>query len=225
MKAAIVEDQDSVRKLICEILKNEEFEVMEFDLGYDFIEQCDLNNVDLVILDIGLPDMDGLLLCKQIKKKRGENLTPIVYMVTAISDQTKVNEAFEYGAEGYLRKPFNLQEMRLRIKNIKKRVLIERSKEVKTEYKDIYVDRKNKVCYYNSRLIETTKMEYRLLLYLIDNRKKLLTRPKIMRNVWNKTFFPEDRSIDIYISKLKRKFPPIDINLKTVTGYGYRLLE
>ncbi len=173
-------------------------------------------------MDINLPDVNGLMLCDIVKKEKIKYENPIIIMLTSETGQDMVNKALKLGADDYIKKPFNIEELRLRINNITSRL-----SKVPDKVKKVYgvmIDEQQKKIYENGKEIEFTKLEYELCLFILKNDNRLITREEITNKIWQKEYFPEDRHVDIYLSKLKKKMVIIRKHIKSVSGYGYKFM-
>lgn len=217
-KIALVEDEKDLNKLIRNYLEKEDYEVVSFTKGQDaldFIE--DKNDAQLWILDIMLEDdITGYDIIKKIKEKNEE--IPVIFSSARDESIDKI-VGLELGSDDYLAKPYSPKELVLRVKNILKRVY---SKDFhKIKYNDYDINTEERIVYSNDEKINLTTLEFELLMYLLNNKGKSLTREMILSEVWDSDYFGSDRVVDDSIRRLRKKMPNLNIN--TVYGFGYRL--
>lgn len=218
-KIGLVEDEESLNKLIKNYLEKEDFEVVSFTKGEDALTFIDSkeNNVQLWILDIMLSDdITGYDIIKKIKGLDEE--IPVIFSSARDESIDKIM-GLELGSDDYIAKPYSPKELVLRVKNILKRVY---SKEFhKIKYNDYEINTEERTVYLNEERINLTTLEFELLMYLLNNKNKSLTREMILNEVWDTEYFGSDRVVDDSIRRLRKKMPNLNIN--TVYGFGYRL--
>jgi two-component system alkaline phosphatase synthesis response regulator PhoP len=177
----------------------------------------------IIILDLMLPLLDGINLAQMVKKSPDKYGNPKIIMLTAKTDIEDVLEGLEVGADDYMKKPFDPRELVLRIKK-----LINREEKVITKqyiFKNIIVDTDKHLVLEDNIEIPMSKKEYDFLLLLIKNKGLVLTRDKILDQVWQSNYYTGDRTVDMYISKIRDKVKSISKNIKTIKGVGYKLDE
>ncbi|MBQ9023924.1 MAG: response regulator transcription factor [Bacilli bacterium] len=217
-KIGLVEDEKDLNKLITSYLEKEEYEVVSFTKGQDALDFIDNNNdIQLWILDIMLEDdITGYDIIKKVKEKNEE--IPVIFSSARDESIDKIM-GLELGSDDYLAKPYSPKELVLRVKNILKRVY---SKDFhKIKYNDYEINTEERTVYLNDKRINLTTLEFELLLYLLNNKNKSLTREMILSEVWDSDYFGSDRVVDDSIRRLRKKMPELNIN--TVYGFGYRL--
>ena len=218
-KIGLVEDEESLNKLIKNYLEKEDFEVVSFTKGEDALTFIDSkeNNVQLWILDIMLSDdITGYDIIKKVKGLNEE--IPVIFSSARDESIDKIM-GLELGSDDYIAKPYSPKELVLRVKNILKRVY---SKEFhKIKYNDYEINTEERTVYLNEEKINLTTLEFELLMYLLNNKNKSLTREMILNEVWDTEYFGSDRVVDDSIRRLRKKMPNLNIN--TVYGFGNRL--
>ena len=218
-KIGLVEDEESLNKLIVNYLEKEEFKVVSFTKGEDALTFIDSkeNDVQLWILDIMLSDdITGYDIIKRIKGLNEE--IPVIFSSARDESIDKIM-GLELGSDDYIAKPYSPKELVLRVKNILKRVY---SKEFhKIKYNDYEINTEERTVYLAKKRINLTTLEFELLLYLLNNKGKSLTREMILNEVWDTDYYGSDRVVDDSIRRLRKKMPNLNIN--TVYGFGYRL--
>ena len=219
-KILIVEDEKEIRNILKVYLLTAGYEVTEAADGEEAMKIFYEKPFDLVILDIMLPKKDGWSICREIKEYSS---VPVI-IITARDNENDEVFGFEIGADDYMKKPFDPRELVLRIKKFLKTT----DREIKNEkyrFKDIEIDESRHMVTANGEEVELSKKEYDLLLLLIKNRDLVITRERILDKVWNSNYYTGDRTVDVYISKLRDKIPELSGCIKTVKGVGYKLEE
>jgi two-component system, OmpR family, copper resistance phosphate regulon response regulator CusR len=222
MKILIVEDEQSVSSFIRKGLEEQSFLI---DVAYDGQTGKQLimqNDYDVILLDIIIPQINGLELCRQIRK---QNNVPIL-MLTALGTTNDIVTGLDTGADDYLTKPFKFQELLARI-----RALVRRKDDIGTDtiftISDLIVDYRSKQVQRNGRQIKLTSREFYLLQYFIRNRGILISRSDIAENVWDSSLDTGSNIVDVYVNYLRNKIDK-DFSVKlihTVYGMGYIFKE
>lgn len=224
MRILVVEDDKEIQELITYFLTKEGYEVDRASDGLEGLKLLKENKNELVILDLMLPNLDGKNFTKIVRDISSEYGEPVIIMLTAKTEIEDVLDGLEIGADDYMKKPFDPRELVLRIKKFLKTT----DREIKNEkyrFKDIEVDESRHMVTANGEEVELSKKEYDLLLLLIKNRDLVITRERILDKVWNSNYYTGDRTVDVYISKLRDKIPELSGCIKTVKGVGYKLEE
>lgn len=214
MKILVVEDNKVIREGICGYLKEFGYETIEADTGIKAIEKFD-STIDLTILDIQLPLLNGLEVLKEIRKK---SKIPILILTAFGNEEYKI-EAFSSLADGYIEKPLSLPVLKVRIESLLKR----HSKNIeKFQYKNTEVNFSSYKATVDNKEIIVNAKEIEILKYLLNNEGRALTRENIINNVWRNTEeIPFDRVIDVYIKELRKKLK-LDC-IVTIRNVGYKL--
>lgn len=225
MKILVVEDDKEIQELIAYFLIKEGYEVDTADDGLEGLRLLKEKKHQLVVLDLMLPNLDGKNFTKIVKGISSEYGKPIIIMLTAKTDIEDVLEGLEIGADDYMKKPFDPRELVLRVKRFFKEERKENIENKSYKFLDLEIeDDKHRVLYKNKE-IEFSKKEYDLLLLLVQNKNLVITREKILDRVWNSNYYTGDRTVDVYISKLRDKLPELNECIKTIKGVGYKLEE
>ncbi|UKB84197.1 response regulator transcription factor [Chryseobacterium sp. MEBOG06] len=222
MKVLIVEDNSRVSSLLKRGLESQEYQVYISEDAEDAIVLLNKITFDLAITDIMLPKMNGIDLCKLIKQNYPD--LPII-MLTALGTIDEKIEGFDAGADDYMVKPFEIRELFVRIKAILQR-RSNKNKEAyltELEYHDLRIDKKFNRVFRSGAEIELTPKEFKLLVFLVSNAERILTREEIAENVWGNHFDTGTNYIDVYIAYLRKK---IDKNfdqklIHTKPGVGF----
>ena len=224
MRILVVEDDKEIQELITYFLTKEGYEVDRASDGLEGLKLLKENKNDLVVLDLMLPNLDGKNFTKIVRDISSEYGEPVIIMLTAKTEIEDVLDGLEIGADDYMKKPFDPRELVLRIKKFLKTT----DREIKNEkyrFKDIEIDEGRHMVTANGEEVGLSKKEYDLLLLLIKNRDLVITRERILDKVWNSNYYTGDRTVDVYISKLRDKIPELSGCIKTVKGVGYKLEE
>lgn len=221
----IVEDEPSIVTLIKYNLEKAGFLTDVVYNGEDAIKKTEENKFDLIVLDLMLPKMDGMEVCKTIRKNN--NYIPIL-MLTAKDDEYDKIYGLEMGADDYLTKPFSPKELIARINAILRRTeqRTENAAPLVLEVGDIKVHPDRFEAFFKGDLLELTRKEFELLVYLIQHKGQILSREQLLSSVWEYDFVGDTRIVDVQVSHLRDKIEADSKNptyIKTVRGFGYKL--
>ena len=224
MRILVVEDDKEIQELITYFLSKEGYEVDQADDGLEGLRLLKEKQHNLVVLDLMLPNLDGKNFTKIVKGISSEYGDPAIIMLTAKTEIEDVLEGLEIGADDYMKKPFDPRELVLRVKRFFKE---EKREEVKRKYEflDLVIEDDKHRVFYKGEEIDFSKKEYDLLLLLVLNKNLVITREKILDKIWKSNYYTGDRTVDVYISKLRDKLPEISEYIKTIKGVGYKLEE
>ncbi|MGN0376671.1 MAG: response regulator transcription factor [Suilimivivens sp.] len=215
----VVEDDKNIREIEVIALKNSGFEVEEFEFAADFQKALEQKEPDLLLLDIMLPDADGLTIVKTLRQsKRGRQL-PII-LVTAKTTEIDKVRGLDIGADDYLTKPFGIMELISRVKALLRRTSKEQQEKVISIGQICIDDEKHKVTV-NHKACELTYKEYELLKLLMNNAGIVTSREDILEKVWGTNFEGESRTLDMHIKTLRQKLGEAGSLIKTVRNVGY----
>lgn len=218
MNILIVDDEELIRKVIKEYLLLNDYKVYEAENGIEAINMCKNNKIDLIIMDIMMPKMDGYTACKEIKKEY--NNIPFI-MLSARSEEYDKLIGFDLGIDDYVTKPFSPKELVARVK-----VILKRNKQnAVLKIAGIEIDDLAHVVYVDKEKIELTPKEYELLKYLIENRNIALSRENLLSSIWGYDFYGDDRTVDTHIKTLRARLGKYRDLIKTVRGMGYKIEE
>jgi len=220
----IVEDDKHISKLVKYNLEKAGFECTVATTGEKALEILDKEPVDLIILDIMLPKMDGFQTCKQIKQERKLSALPII-MLTAKSEEVDRVVGFELGADDYVVKPFSPRELVLRVKAILRR---KKPPEVSQDILGagrLIVDTTRHKVTVDKKEIELTPMEFKLLVTLMQRKGKVQSRDRLLDDVWDIAADVTTRTVDTHIKRLRQKLGKAGKFIETVRGFGYRFSD
>lgn len=216
-KILVVDDESRMRKLVHDFLAKNNYEVVEAENGEEavdiFFEQ---KNVELIILDVMMPKMDGWQVCKEIRQY---STVPII-MLTAKSDERDELLGFELGVDEYISKPFSPKILVARVEAILRRAGTVATET--TEIGGIVLDKSAHQVSVDGQFIDLSVKEFELLAYFIDNKGVALSRERILNNVWNYDYFGDARTIDTHVKKLRSKMGEKGDYIKTIWGMGYK---
>ncbi len=220
MNLFVLEDDSAIALGLTYSLENEGYNVILAKSVKEAMEIIKNQKFSLYILDLTLPDGSGYDVCKEIKKI-GD--LPVIFL-TAFDDEVNVVMGFEFGADDYISKPFRLKELLVRIKSVLRRYNKDSADGV-IKIKELTINTNEAKVYKNGNEIVLTAMEYRLLLILLNNRGKVLSRTQLLENIWDiDGDFVEDNTLTVYIKRLRDKIedePTKPVYIKTVRGLGY----
>lgn len=220
MDIFLLEDDEAIGIVLTYSLENEGYNVTLAKSVKEAEKIIDEKEFSLYILDLTLPDGSGYDVCKRIKAK-GD--LPVIFL-TAYDDEVNVIMGFELGADDYISKPFRVKELMLRIKSVMRRYSNETSDGI-IKINNLKINTNEAKVYKNNEEIILTAMEYRLLLILLSNRGKVLSRTALLENIWDVAGdFVEDNTLTVYIKRLRDKIeedPAKPEFIKTVRGLGY----
>ena len=217
----IVEDDSNICELEQYALKNNGFETAGFGDGKSFFEACRKQLPELVILDIMLPDQNGLDILKTFREGVDTRNIPVV-MVTAKDSEIDVVKCLDQGADDYISKPFGLMEFISRIRAVRRRTQKQAGAAVQS-FREIQMDGMTRRVTVAGREVDLAYKEYELLRFFIENPNKVLTREELMNRVWNTDFSGESRTLDIHIRTLRHKLGEAGNYIHTVRKVGYQL--
>ena len=219
---AIVDDDPAIRTALGRALRMENYDVELFEDGLSALRAVQLRAPDAIILDLQLPDIDGLEVCRRIR--RGGDATPILMLTArdAVNDRV---EGLDVGADDYLVKPFDLAELLARLRALLRRRQASEGEDTVVRFEDLTLNPGTREVRRGERVIELTKIEFDLLELFLQHPRQVLTRDQILDLVWGYTFDSGTNSLAVYIGYLRRKLEEAgEVRLiQTVRGVGYAL--
>ena len=215
MTILVVDDELLIRKVIREYLESENYKVLEAENGLDALRVLSSNKVNLIILDIMMPTMDGFACLEEIRKTKD---IPVI-MLSAMKEETDKLNSFNLGVDDYVTKPFSPKELIARVKAHLKRTV--NNEEVYT-YKDLIVDYRGRKVTINGKSVSLTPKEYELLTYFIKNKGIALSREQLLNSVWDYDYYGDDRTVDTHIKMLRKNLGVYRDLIKTVREVGYK---
>lgn len=217
----IVEDDQNIREIEGFALKNSGYSVVDFECAKDFYHQIAEKVPDCILLDIMLPDEDGLEIVRRLRSMPDTKKVPIM-LVTAKTTEIDKVKGLDIGADDYITKPFGVMELISRVKALLRRSMnIEDEKFLSTG--DIFLDGEKHMVYVQDEPCELTYKEYELLKLLIQNQGIVMARDIIMERIWGINFEGESRTLDVHIKTLRQKLRSAGALIKTVRNVGYMI--
>jgi len=220
-KVLIVEDDSNISKLVEYNLQKAGFRTTVSSTGELALVELQKSKFHMVILDIMLPGIDGLEVCKRIRSNKKFSTTKIL-MLTAKGEELDKVLGFELGADDYVVKPFSPRELVLRVKAILKRDEFEQDLIL---FGDIKIDVNNYEAFLGTKKIDLTAMEFNLLLNLLSNKGQVQTREHLLEKVWGASGDISTRTIDTHIKRLRQKLGKYGDNIETIRSVGYRFKD
>ena len=220
----IVEDDKHISKLVKFNLEKANYDCAIAATGEKALEALDDRPIDLIILDIMLPGMDGFGICRAIKEKEKLKNIPII-MLTAKGEEVDRIVGLELGADDYIVKPFSPRELVLRVKAILKRGKVEEAKKDILAAGDIIVDIPKHKVTVKEKPIDLTQMEFKLLVTLMERRSRVQTRERLLSDVWDMGTGVDTRTIDTHVKRLREKLGKSGSLIETIRGLGYKFKE
>lgn len=224
-KILIVDDDIEIRKIVSIYLKNEGYEIIDASDAIEALETLRNTTIDLIILDIMLPKMDGIEACLKIRE---QYQMPIIFLSAKDEDIDKI-QGLMSGAEDYITKPFNPLELMARIKSQLRRYRVYQTEEVKQfihEIGHLKIDEETRQVFIRNEEVRLTPKEFDILSLLVRNKGKVFSVEKIYEMVWEDSFYKSDNTVMVHITKIREKIeenPRQPVYLKTVWGVGYRV--
>ena len=213
----VVDDESRMRKLVKDFLQREGYSVLEAGDGMEAMDIFYEQKIDLVILDVMMPRMDGWQTCREIRR---DSTVPII-MLTARSEERDELQGFELGVDEYISKPFSPKILVARVGALLKRIYGTDAEE-KMEAGGIELDKAAHQVQVDGKSIDLSYKEFELLTYFLENQGIALSREKILNNLWNYDYFGDARTIDTHVKKLRNKLGDKGNYIKTIWGMGYK---
>ena len=223
----VVEDDLPVRNLITTTLKAQDYRYLTTETGEGAIMETATHNPDIILLDLGLPDLDGV---EVIRRVRSWSNTPIIVISARSEDSDKI-DALDAGADDYLTKPFSVEELLARLRVTQRRLaLMQNTQTTSSIYKNgqLRVDYASGCVYFADEELHLTPMEYKLLCLLSRNTGKVLTHKYILQHVWGRSLDSDVGSLRVFMATLRKKLekaPDSPQYIQTHVGIGYRMMK
>lgn len=217
----LVEDDKNIRDLVVYTLNSAGLETKGFERVSEFWKEMRENIPDLLLLDIMLPDEDGLSVLKKIREDKNLKRLPVILLTAKGSEYDKVI-GLDAGADDYIPKPFGMMELIARVKALLRRTAPE---EPDTDYEigNLYVSPSKHIVKVDGKQIVLTYKEFELLNYFLDNMDMVLTRDKILSKIWGYNFDGETRTVDVHVRTLRQKLGDAGDIIETIRGVGYKI--
>lgn len=212
----IVDDEERIREVVKEYCLMEKYDVIEASDGLEALEMVKNNDIDLIVLDVMMPKLDGLSAFSKIKEIK--KIPTII--LSARSEEYDKLVGFELGVDDYVTKPFSPKELMARIKVILKR----KNGDDRFIYKDLKIDFLGHAVYIKDKELKLTPKEYDLLVYFVKNQNVALSREQLLNKIWDYDFYGEDRTVDTHIKMLRNNLGKYRDLIVTVRGMGYKFV-
>jgi two-component system alkaline phosphatase synthesis response regulator PhoP len=220
----LVEDDHSIRELILYTLNNTGMTAEGFENPSNFWQAIEKQTPDLLILDIMLPEEDGISILKKLRNNPATAFLPIIMLTAKSAEYDKVN-GLDSGADDYITKPFSMMELISRIKALLRRTVTtaESTDKDTIVYEKLSVNRKNHTVIAEGRTVTVTLKEFELLYLLMQNPHQVFDRDRLLEDIWGYAFDGENRTVDVHIRTLRQKLGDCACYIETVRGIGYKL--
>jgi len=218
----VVDDESSITELLTTALRYMGYEVAAAKSGAQALQQASAMSVDLIVLDVMLPDMDGFEVCRRLRADG--DFVPVIFLTARDAEDDRVT-GFIRGGDDYVTKPFSLEELTLRIGALLRRTRTNGNRPTtRLRYRDLEMDEDRHQVWRGGRQVNLSPTEFRLIRYLLLNAERVLSKQQILDHVWQYDFNGDDNVVETYISYLRRKLDSVGEKLiQTVRGFGYTL--
>jgi two-component system phosphate regulon response regulator PhoB len=221
----VIEDESDIQELVRYHLEREHFRVLAVGSGEDALKSTKRERPDLILLDLMLPGMDGLEVCRMLRADAETRRTPIV-MLTARSEDADVVAGLELGADDYITKPFQPRVLVARLRAVLRRLEAEQEEPGGSiTHQDLVIDTSRHQVRLKGKSISLTLTEFRILTHLARNPGRVFSRYQILDGIQGQDSFVLDRTIDVHVAALRRKLGAFGEQIETVRGVGYRLKD
>jgi two-component system, OmpR family, response regulator len=222
-KVLVVDDEEYIRDLVSSALRIAGFQSLSASDGSRALATVSTHGPDLVILDVGLPGIDGFEVCRRLRADGDD--TPVIFLTARDTDQDKVS-GFTKGGDDYLTKPFSLEELIARVRAVLRRTQKSAPADNRLRYSDLELDEDTMRVSRSGRAIQLSPTEFKLLRFLLINRERVLSKAQILDHVWQYDFGGSGGVVENYISYLRKKIDDVEPPLiHTVRGFGYVLRQ
>ena len=218
-RIALIEDDNDIAFTVRLNLEREGYNVTVFGRGQDGLLAVQRGGFEFVILDLNLPDLDGLTICRELRRDPRTQAIPIMMLTARGSERDRIT-GLELGADDYLTKPFSVRELVARVGAVWRRTRVAPEDPSIYEDGELKIDEKSFRVYRHGTEVKLAKKEFELLLLLVRNKSSVISRERILSEVWHMSDEVETRTVDAHIRNLRKKIGPDRIS--TVVGFGYR---
>lgn len=216
MKILLIEDEKLIRQFIVEYFQKQGEEVIEASDGYEGLSLLD-ESFDLVLLDIMMPGIDGYEVCKQIRQK---NDIPILF-ISALSDDDNKLKGYDVGADDFISKPFTPSLLYAKCNALLKRFKKDEEQATTIDEGMIHINDDTHEVFIDGEKTALSHKEYQMLIYFIDNKRKILSRDQLLDHIWGYDYYGDQRIVDTYVKKLRKKLKEATPYIQTVVKIGY----
>jgi DNA-binding response OmpR family regulator len=220
----IVEDDADIAELVRLYLEKAGHAVDVVASGDEALARVRAQPPDLVVLDVMLPGVDGLTICRAIRSSRATAAMPIIVVSARAGESDRIN-GLELGADDYITKPFSPKELVARVAAVQRRAIGAQPDEPLVHYRTLTIDRERHIVFSDGVEVTLTAKEFLLLDYLLRHRGRVLSRERLLTDVWGYQYTGGTRTIDVHVRRLRKKLPALADALATVHQFGYKLLD
>lgn len=220
----VVEDDHDIADLVAHYVQKAGWQAQQFHSGAEALAAIRSDAPDAVVLDVMLPGMDGLALCRALRADSATAQVPVI-MLTAKGDETDRIVGLELGADDYVAKPFSPNELISRLRALLRRARRGQPQDVPLRFRSLTMDLSRHAVADDGRDVKLTAKEFLLLQYLLQHRGRVLSRDLLLSDVWGYTYTGGTRTVDVHIRRLREKLPVLVDALVTVKQFGYKLEE
>jgi DNA-binding response OmpR family regulator len=221
-RALVVEDDPDIVELLVHYLTADGWAVDAVGDGRKGLERIRSDGYQLLVLDLQLPGMDGLALCAEVRRDKRTRQIPVV-MLTARGDETDRIVGLEMGADDYVVKPFSPKELLARVRALFRRLDRKGDEEPPLTFGALEVDRTRHTVRFQGRAVHLTAKEFALLVALLEGEGRVLSRQRLLEDVWGYSYAEGTRTVDVHVRRLREKLPQLAPSIVTVKSLGYRL--
>ncbi len=219
-----IDDEKDILKLVQYNLEREGHQVLCAKTGEEGLETARAKKPDLIVLDLMLPGMDGLEVCKLLRANKDTKNIPIL-MLTAKSSEVDQILGLELGATDYITKPFSVKVLSARVKNIFRNKEVKKDESMVLRVGGLVLDRERRSFTVQGKPVSLTKLEFQMLGFLMENRGKVFSRDQLLSSVWEGQAFVVDRTVDVHMRSIRQKLGKHRDLVETVRGSGYRFVD
>ena len=223
-KILVVDDEPEAIELLEFNLKQAGFDVISAEDGAEALKKARSALPSLIVLDLMLPEVDGLEVCKMLRRDQTTARIPIIMLTAKAAEMDRI-VGLELGAEDYITKPFSPRELVLRVKKVLQRGPAGPPEPDALKLGDLLIDRPRHLVTWRGKHIELTATEFKLLVLLAQRRGRVQSRDQLLRDVWDYSGLVDTRTVDTHMRRLREKLGPAAKHLDTVRGVGYRFVE
>jgi DNA-binding response OmpR family regulator len=223
MRILVAEDDRDIAELISHYLRKTGWSPHVAGAGDEALAYARRHPLDAIVLDLMLPGMDGLEVCRALRSDRATAGVPIIMLTARAEEQDRIR-GLELGADDYIAKPFSPNELVARIRAVMRRVRKADGEKV-LRFGPIVVDTERHTVTNAERAVTLTAKEFLLLQYLLEHRGRVLSRDLLLGDVWGYSYTGGTRTVDVHVRRLRQKLPPLVTGLVTVKQFGYKLVD
>ena len=216
----LVDDDPNISRLVQLYLEKEGFEVKTADRGDDALAMFRKMPPDLILLDVMMGEMSGFRMAQLLKADPETARVPVIFCTAKDSEDDTV-AGLNIGADDYITKPFSVREVLARVRSVLRRTSAARVESESIRFEGLEIDLRRKVCTLDGKELQLTKKEFEILALLLSNRGVIFSREEILRRIWSDEVIVLDRTVDVNITRLRRKVGPYGEHIVTRLGYGY----